>query len=126
MIRQIDSIMLSTENAKELAKFYHEVVGFEIEDEYEGENGEYGVGLSISDGPNIFINSHSEVSGKNSDPSRFLINFEVDNIEKESERIEKNGAKVIKEIYHVEGYGLVATYEDTDGNYFQLVQVRES
>jgi len=40
--------------------------------------------------------------------------------------LKKAGVKVVAEIYHVEGYGWLATFEDLDGNYFQLVQVRAS
>ena len=55
-----------------------------------------------------------------------MINFEVDKIEPEVERVKKAGAKLIQEIYHVESYGYIATFEDIDGNYFQLVQVQAS
>jgi len=40
------------------------------------------------------------------------------------ERLEKVGVKKIQDIYHVEGYGYIATFEDIDGNYFQLVQTK--
>jgi len=54
-----------------------------------------------------------------------MFNLEVDEMDKEEARIKKNGAKVIHGTYHVENYGLITTSEDADGNYFQLVQVKE-
>ena len=53
-----------------------------------------------------------------------IFNLEVYDIEKEVKRLKKNGVKLVKDIYHVEGYGCIATFEDIGGNYFQTVQVR--
>jgi len=33
---------------------------------------------------------------------------------------------LVQDTYHIEGYGYISTFEDVDGNYFQLVQVRAS
>ena len=38
--------------------------------------------------------------------------------------VKKNKGKLVADIYHVEDYGKIATFEDIDGNYFQLAQVR--
>jgi len=45
-------------------------------------------------------------------------------LEKEVKRIKRAKVTVQQDIYHVEGYGLIATFVDPDGNFFQLVQVR--
>jgi predicted enzyme related to lactoylglutathione lyase len=126
MIRGIEAILLSSEDAPALAKFYEEIVGLPIKEEYEVGTGETYFEMKIGEGSALYINSHSEVKGKTKEPARVMINFEVDNIEKESERIEKAGVKNIQKVYHIEGYGFVSTWEDPDGNYFQLVQVRPS
>ena len=88
-----------------------------------GEKGESGYEFADAQ---LYINYHSRVKGKNKMPGRHILNFEVDDIEKEVKRIKKKGAKQIEDIYHIEGYGLISTFEDVDGNYFQLVQVRAS
>ena len=54
-----------------------------------------------------------------------MFNLEVDDIEKEVKRLKHARAKLVQDIYHIEDYGKIATFEDVDGNYFQLVQVRE-
>lgn len=122
MIKKLDAVLLSSQDSTKLAKFYREVVGLKQGMEFEMEDGKMGYGFSEAQ---LFINPHSEVVGKNQNPQRFILNFEVDDIEKEAERIKKAGAKQTQDIYHIEGYGLVSTFEDADGNFFQLVQVKE-
>lgn len=124
MIRKLDGVLLSSANPKKLAKFYREVVGLKQSGEYEmGEDGESV--FEFADAM-LYINPHTAVKGKNKNPERFMMNFEVDDIEKEAPKLKKKGAKVVQDIYHIEGYGLIATFADVDGNYFQLVQVKAS
>lgn len=123
MVDRIDGILLSSKNSKKLSDFYKNVVGLRVEDEFEMEDGTSAYSMNLPDGPNLFISSHSDIKGNNNEPARLIINFEVGDIEKEVERIGSE-AKKIKETYHVEGYGFIVTFEDPDGNYFQLVQVR--
>jgi predicted enzyme related to lactoylglutathione lyase len=126
MVRGIDSILIGSSKAGELAKFYQEVIGLEEPEEFEiGDENERGFIFHVGN-MDLTIMDHSEVKGKNSGPERIMINFEVDNIEKEMTRIKKEGVNVKQDIYHIEGYGYVATLVDLDGNFFQFVQVRES
>ena len=125
MIRGIESILLFSENAKKLAKFYREVVGLkQIMEAEMGEGGENYFGFKIGKGPELGIMDHSKVKGKNKNPERIIFNLEVDDIKKEAKRLIRAKAKKVQDIYHVEGYGYIATFADVDGNYFQLVQVR--
>lgn len=124
MFRGLDGVLLSSENTDKLAKFYREVVGLKQTGEYEmGEGGK--IAFEFAD-VQLFINPHDKVKGKNKNPERFMMNFEVRDIEGAVKKLKKNKAKLIQDIYHVEGYGHIATFEDPDGNFFQLVQVRPS
>ena len=126
MIRGMESILLSSEDGQKLADFYKETVGLKRTQVMEmGENEEKGFEFELS-GVNLYIMDHSEVKGKSHDPSRVMFNLEVDDIEKETARLDKVGVKKVQDIYHIEGYGLIATFEDVDGNYFQFVQIRAS
>jgi predicted enzyme related to lactoylglutathione lyase len=126
MIKGLDSIMLNSMDAKKLADFYEKKVGLVKGEEFEmGDKGESyfefkvkPVGFGIAD--------HSQIKGKSKEGKRILLNFEVDDIDKDVMRLMKNGVKVVQGKYHIEGYGWIATFEDLDGNYFQLVQVREN
>lgn len=74
--------------------------------------------------PGLYIMDHSKISGKQKEPERIIFNLEVDNIEEDVKKLEEAGVKKIADIYHMQDYGYIATFEDLDGNYFQLVQVR--
>lgn len=125
MIRGIESILLSSQNPKKLAMFYKDFVGLKLTLEAEmGDDNDEFFGFEMSKGTSLYILPHSKVKGKSQQPERYLINFEVDAIEKEVKRLVKAGVKLVKDVYHVEGYGKIATFEDPDGNYFQFVQVR--
>lgn len=124
MIKALDGILLSSEDSTKLADFYKDKVGLKCTGEWEiGEKGE--MGYEFAD-VKLFINQHSEVHGKSKEPERYILNFEVADIENAVEKLDKEDVKKIKDTYHIEGYGMVATYEDPDGNYFQLVQVKSS
>lgn len=125
MIKGLEALNLFTENAKQLAEFYRDKVGLKITFEGEmGENNEEIYELELGKGPNLYIIDHSKVRGKNTNPDRIIFNLEVDNIEKEVKQVKAAGVRQVQDVYHVEGYGYISTFEDIDGNYFQLVQVK--
>jgi predicted enzyme related to lactoylglutathione lyase len=125
MIKGLEAILIGSENATKLAKFYREVVGLKQTMSFEmGEKGESGYNFDLK-GANLYILDHSKVKGKSREPERVMFNLEVDDIEKEVERLKKAKVTLVQDIYHVQDYGRIATFEDIDGNYFQLVQVRE-
>ncbi len=126
MIKSLESVVLISENAEDLANFYKDKVGLEIKDEAEGEDGSKMFELKAGDGPSVYIMSSKDAKSGGQGSSRVSINIEVDDIEKEEKKGKDAGVKQVKEIHHLEGYGLIATYEDLDGNNFNLVQVRAS
>lgn len=127
MINRIEGILIGSANAEKLADFYKNKVGLKVKFEAEmGDNNDSVVVFDMGSGSDLIIVDHSKVEGQNKNPERMIINFEVDVIEEEVKKLEKNGVKKIQDIYHVEEYGLIATFEDIDGNYFQLVQIRPS
>lgn len=129
MIKGIENLLLFSENPDELASFYKDKVGLAITFEGimgEGEEEKGFYMFEFKGGSSISIMHHSQVLGKAKEPQRIMFNLEVENIEKESNNLKEKGIKVIQDIYHVEDYGRIATFEDLDGNYFQLVQIKES
>jgi len=127
MIKGIESITLFSENAKDLADFYKDKVGLKMTLEAEvGEEGGNLFGFEFEGGPGLYIMDHSEVKGKQKEPERIIFNLEVDDIEENVKRLDEAGVKKIKDTYHMQNYGFIATFEDADGNYFQLVQIRVS
>jgi len=125
MVKGIESINLFSESAKKLANFYSEKVGLKVTLEAEmGEAGEEIFGFDFGGGSGLYVVDHSKVKGSNQEPERIIFNLETDDIEKEVKKLDEKKVKKIRDTYHVEGYGYIATFEDVDGNYFQLVQVR--
>ncbi len=126
MFRGVESVILFSESAKKLADFYKEKVGLTVTVEAEmGDKGEELYAFEFKEGASLNIVDHQDIKGKSQEPKRSIFNLEVDNIESEFERLVSAGINKIQDIYHVEGYGKIATFEDLDGNYFQIVQVRE-
>jgi predicted enzyme related to lactoylglutathione lyase len=64
------------------------------------------------------------VKGRNDTPGRIILNFETADVAGEFERIKGLGATVKQEPYQpgeaTTGEFWLATFEDPDGNYFQL------
>lgn len=71
------------------------------------------------------VGEHTEVKGKAKEPQRVILNFETKQVKKEYERIKGLGAKVVKELYEMEGVK-IATFADPDGNYFQVMSPWET
>src|SRR3989344_2086755 len=116
MVRGIESVLLSSQHPKKLAMFYKYTVGLTMTLEAQmGEDNEDLYGFEMKQGTSLYIMHHSNVKGTSKQPERYLLNFEVDVIEKEVKRLVKAGVKLVKDIYHVEGYGKIATFEDPDG-----------
>lgn len=128
MVKGLGSITLFSENAKELADFYKDKVGLKLTLEAEvGEKGDNLFGFEFGEGKTgLYIMDHSKVKGKQKEPERIILNLEVSNIEEDVKRLDEKGVKKIADTYHMQGYGYIATFEDSDGNYFQLVQVKAS
>lgn len=127
MIKRVEGITIFSQSASKLAKFYQQKVGLKITFEaVMGENDEELYTFEMKQGSILYIVDHSKVKSKNKNPERMIINFEVGNIKEDVKRIEEADVKKIQDIYHVEEYGYIATFEDIDGNYFQLVQTKSN
>jgi len=112
----LSTVMIGTEDPEGLSAFYTKVLG------EPAWNGSGYVGWLAGKGF-LMIGPHSEVKGRNESPGRIIINFETPDVPAEFERIRGLGAAVHQEPYHPgeppEEMWL-ATFEDPDGNFFQL------
>lgn len=110
-------IMLGTDNPERLTEFYKKVLG-----EPTWRDSGY-VGWELGNA-GLMIGEHSEVKGRNESPGRILWNLETTDVKQEFDRIRDLGATVVKEPYMPGGNEgpefWMATFEDPDGNYFQL------
>lgn len=126
MIKGVDGVTIASKNATALANFYQDKVGIKIKEEYEMGEGMSAFEMAAGSAISFMIIDLPSLSDKASDPDRIWINFEVDDIEKSTEEIAGKGVKKLRDTFHIEGYGYVTTFEDMDGNAFQIAQVRET
>lgn len=125
MIKGIESVTIFSAEPKALTNFYEEKVGLPKAKEYEmGENEESVFGFEFENGALLHVMKNPQGNGDDGN-QRIQVSFEVENVEEAFAKVKGNGVKVVQETYHIEGYGYLATFEDLDGNHFQLAQVRE-
>ncbi len=116
---KLNSIMLGSDDPKALSAFYTKIFGAPT-----WEDSGY-VGWDVG-GAMLMIGGHSEVKGRNEMPARVMWNLETTDVKGEFERIKGLGARVVQEPYQpgasqeMQGEFWMATFEDTDGNYFQI------
>lgn len=119
MIKMLDlaSIMIGSEDPKELSEFYEKVL------EKKPDWADYGYYGFVAGKTFISIGPHDKVKGKSQNPERIMLNFETPDVKGEFARIKALGATVIAEPYQMgkEEKGWIATFADPDGNYFQLM-----
>lgn len=115
-----NSLLIGSEDPDRLVAFYRKLFG---EPAYS--DGGY-TGWLLGTG-SLSIGPHSEVKGRNASPGRLIWNIETTDVKGEAERFKAAGATVIAEPYSFEGYpdSWIATFEDPDGNYFQLATPME-
>ena len=73
----------------------------------------------------LFIESHSEVSGPTKEPARCIINMTVDDCLAVAAQLKALGVRFVREV-ESEAFGLIGTIADPDGNYVQIIQWGEA
>ncbi|NJD28435.1 MAG: hypothetical protein FIA92_09070 [Chloroflexi bacterium] len=115
-----NSLLIGSEDPARLVAFYRKLLGEPTYSDESYSTWTVGTG-SISIGP------HSEVKGRNPSPGRLIWNIETTDVKGEAARFKAAGATVVAEPYSFEGFpdSWIATFEDPDGNYFQLMTPME-
>ena len=113
----LNSILIGSENPQRLADFYQKLFGKPT-----WSDGGY-IGWMIGSGA-VTVGPHDQVTGKNPQPGRIIWNIETSDVKGNFDRFKAAGAEVVAEPYgpgDSPGEGLIATFADPDGNYFQLM-----
>jgi len=116
MIKGVHSVLIHTEDLKNLAPFYRDIIGFKPT--MEGED----FAVFEAGAAQLALGVHSEVNGRSKDPNRVMVDLEVDDCKAEYDRLKAKGVEFIREPSLDEGF-VVATLLDPDGNTLQLFQV---
>src|SRR6185312_15291984 len=80
--------------------------------------------FSLGGDSSFVIDGHSDVRGQAERPERLLLNFVVGDIACEHQRLTNAGVKVVRDKGREPWGGIISTFEDPDGNYFQLMEYR--
>ena len=115
----LNSILIGSEDPKRLAEYYTKLFGAPGWDQDGYVGWQLGAGF-------LTVGPHDRVKGRNESPGRILWNLETPDVRGEFARMKEAGASVVQEPYTPDGMddageGLIATFEDPDGNYFQLM-----
>ena len=115
-----NSILIGSDNPQAMVDYYTKILG-----EPGFSEGGY-TGWQIGTGF-MTVAAHSEVHGRNPMPGRLIWNIESTDVKADFERFKAAGAVVITAPYEMEGAprSQIATFEDPDGNYFQLLTPME-
>jgi predicted enzyme related to lactoylglutathione lyase len=111
------NINLTSDDPRRLIEFYRDVVQLPL-------NEQMGEGAFDVGGAALLIDGHSEVSGRAKEPARVLINFFVDDLAAEQQRLEQRGVQFIRTAGREYWGGVISTFLDPDGNYLQLIEFR--
>jgi predicted enzyme related to lactoylglutathione lyase len=107
---------ITSEDPARLAKFYGEVVQLQP-------NPQIGEGaFDLLPGLTLHIDGHDSTRGMAKEPQRMMLDFFVDDLASEQERLKSKGVQFIREGGREEWGGLISTFLDPDGNYCQLIE----
>lgn len=108
---------ITSEKPEALFAFYRDIVGLP-------ERHDMGEATLDMAGAALSFDGHSAVRGRAQEPARMLLDFHVDDLAAEQERLLAAGVPCLRKEGTEYWGGLISTFEDPDGNYFQLIQYR--
>ena len=70
------------------------------------------------------FDGHSGTKGAAKEPTRYLLNFFVEDIDAEERRLKDQGVHFIRSQGREFWGGVISTFVDPDGNYAQIIEYR--
>ena len=108
-------VNVTSQDPERLKLFYQDVVGLPPEPN----SGGFDAGGAL-----FTVDGHSEIAGPTKEPARVLVSFRVEDIGAEEERLVGAGVRCIRSQGKEFWGGIISTFVDPDGNYFQLLEYR--
>ncbi len=121
MIKQFAGASIWSENLNNLLPFYRDVLGLPILMESPGH---VLLGADSPESPALGLGTHSAVRGRNTDPARHMVGFMSDDIQADWQRLKAAGVEFIEDPTD-DGYLIIATLKDPEGNLVQLFQMSQ-
>ncbi len=110
-------INLTSEDPELLKAFYRDTIGLE-------KNPEMGDDAFHAGGAVLAIDGHSETKGAAREPQRVLLDFFVDDLKAEQDRLERKGVQFLRKEGKEWWGGIISTFLDPDGNYCQIIEYK--
>ena len=119
-IKSICGVIIASKDPQKLAEFYSSVFEVEFERELHGDLVEH-FGIDIG---TIHLGIHPPENLGRSEVGNASVSiaYNVDSLDDVSQRLSKLGAEEVTAA-HDEGFGMVATYKDLEGNQFEVVEL---
>ncbi|WP_113704254.1 VOC family protein [Nonomuraea lactucae] len=115
----LDGMLLASTDPERLRRWYAAVLDPEANTEVDG-----GYRVLKFGGFYLIIDTRADISDKNPEPGRVILNFDVDDARAVVARMNQTGVSWLAELEDRDG-SLFATAIDPDGNYVQIVQLSE-
>lgn len=115
-----------SEDPDTLVKFYTDILGLKIISELKLPR-DYGYMLEVTLGYEIWLAKHSEVSGKNKEPHRHMLNLYADDVLAYYEKVKDvAGVEILQEPVSMSEFNpaenrTVFTFTDPEGNTLQIM-----
>jgi len=116
MIKGLSGATIWSEDLGNLLPFYRDVLGLPVGIQIPGF-----VVLGNLDAPALALGTHSEVRGRNADPSRHMVGFTTDDVRADWKRLKDAGVEFIEDPTEY-GKHRIATLKDPEGNLIQLLE----
>ncbi|MBM3946780.1 MAG: VOC family protein [SAR202 cluster bacterium] len=118
MVRDLAGVILWTEDVTRLAAFYRDVLGLKVHSDH----GDF-VAFDIRPGVRLSVGRHDRVRGRSTEPFRVMVNLAVEDIHAMHRTLASKGVAFLRPPEREAWGGLVATFQDPDGNTLQLFQL---
>lgn len=122
MIKGFAGASIWSEDLNNLLPFYRDVLGLKVAMESPGL---VLLGADEPGVPALGLGTHSEVRGRNADPSRHMVSLATDDLTAEWKRLKAAGVEFVDDPKDF-GELSIATLKDPEGNLVQLYQYHPS
>ncbi|MCX6048313.1 MAG: VOC family protein [Chloroflexi bacterium] len=122
MIKQFAGASIWSEDLNNLLPFYRDVLGIKVTMESPGF---VLLGGNPPESPALGLGTHSKVRGSNSDPARCMVGFASDDVKADWLRLKAAGVEFVDDPAG-DGFLIIATLKDPEGNLVQLFQVQSN
>lgn len=117
MIHDLAGVIFWTERLEPMVRFYRDVLQLPVHSDH----GDF-VAFELRPGVRLSVGRHDHVHGPSREPYRVMVNLQVADIHAVHKALVAKGVTFLRLPEREDWGGLVATFQDPDGNTLQLFQ----